>query len=75
MWKDVYQYALGALIILAFVAILILVLVKGAEDNAVLNTLVGAFASGVIMVITYFYGSSKSSATKDETIAKKLNGN
>jgi archaellum biogenesis protein FlaJ (TadC family) len=75
MWKDVYQYALGALIVLAFVAILILVLVKGAEDNAVLNTLVGAFASGVIMVITYFYGSSKSSATKDETIAKKLNGN
>jgi hypothetical protein len=75
MWKDVYQYALGALIVLAFVAILILVLVKGAEDNAVLNTLVGAFASGVIMVITHFYGSSKSSATKDETIAKKLNGN
>ena len=34
LWKDIYQYALAALIILAFIAILVLVIVKGAQDNA-----------------------------------------
>jgi len=73
-WKDVYQYCLGALIVLAFLAVLILVIFKGTQDNAVMNTLVGAFTSAVIMVVTYFYGSSKGSSDKNDIIAKQ-NGN
>ena len=67
-WKDIYQYAFGAVIVALFAVVLILVLIKGAEDNAVLNTLVGAFASCVIMVVTYFFGSSKGSAEKNELL-------
>ena len=74
LWKDIYQYALAALIVLAFVAILILVIIVGSEDNAVMNTLVGAFASIVVMVATYFYGSSKGSSDKNEIIAKNGKG-
>ena len=74
LWKDVYQYALGALIILAFVAILLVMVLSGVQDNPVLNTMVGAFASAVIMVVTYFYGSSKGSQAKDEALNNKLNG-
>lgn len=71
-WKDIYQYALGALIVLAFLAIIVLTIVTKPEDNQVLNTLIGAFTSGVIMVISYFYGSSKGSADKNELL--KNNG-
>jgi len=67
-WKDIYQYALGALVVIAFVVILILMIFKEPGDNQVLNTMVGAFASGVIMVITYFFGSSKGSNDKNEMI-------
>lgn len=74
LWKDVYQYCLGALIVLAFMAILIMVILYGTEDNAVMNTLVGAFASIVVMVATYFFGSSKGSAAKDEML-RLTNGN
>lgn len=68
LWKDVYQYILGGVIVLAFVAVLILMLLKGVDENPVLNTMVGAFASGVIMVITYFFGSSKGSSEKNELL-------
>ncbi len=69
-WKDIYQYVLGGVIVLAFVAVLILMLLSGVEDNPVLNTMVGAFASGVIMVITYFFGSSKGSSEKNDLLRK-----
>ncbi len=68
LWKDVYQYALAALIVLAFIAILVLVILKGTQDNAVMNTLVGALGAVFVMVATYFYGSSKGSADKNEMI-------
>lgn len=52
---------------------------------AVLNTLVGGLLGAASMVVTYFFGSSKTSSQKDETIARmastantageKLNGN
>jgi len=70
-WKDVYQYALGALIVLAFVGILGIMIFKGVQDNPVLNTMVGAFASAVVMVVTYFFGSSKGSSDKNEMLNGK----
>jgi hypothetical protein len=73
LWKDVYQYILGALIVLSFLAIIVLTIIYKPPDNQVLNTLIGAFTAGVIMVITYFYGSSKGSADKNELL--KSNGN
>ena len=66
LWKDVYQYCLGALIVILFVVILIMAIRYELNDNAVLNTLVGAFASCVVMVVTYFFGSSKGSSEKNE---------
>jgi archaellum biogenesis protein FlaJ (TadC family) len=72
-WKDIYQYALGALIVLLFATILILAFLIEQKDNAVMNTLVGAFASCVVMVVSYFFGSSKGSADKNDLL--KTNGN
>jgi len=66
LWKDIYQYALGALIVVLFVVILIMAIRYELSDNAVLNTLVGAFASCVVMVVTYFFGSSKGSSEKND---------
>ena len=37
---------------------------------AVLNTLVGGLLGAVGMIVAYFFGSSKNSSKKDETIAK-----
>lgn len=69
LWKDIYQYALAALIVLSFVAIVILVIITGSQDNAVMNTLTGALAAIVVMVAGYFFGSSKGSAEKNDIIA------
>ena len=41
-------------------------------STAVLNTLVGALSGFVGMVVTYYYGSSRSSSTKDNTIASLM---
>ena len=68
LWKDIYQYVLGAVIILLFGAILFIAMLYEQADNAVLNTLVGAFASCVVMVVTYFFGSSKGSSEKNDLL-------
>lgn len=67
-WKEVYQYVLGAIIVLCFFATVILMIIMKPQDNPVLYSMVGTLGTIATMVATYFFGSSKGSQSKDETI-------
>jgi hypothetical protein len=70
--KDIFQYVLGALIVIGFFTLLYL-LVSGEVPEAnkdLLNLVVGALIGSFATVVGYFYGSSSGSAKKDETIAE-----
>lgn len=74
LWKQVFQYALGAMIIIGFFWLLIL-LVKSqvpVENKDLLNLIVGALIGSFATIVGYFYGSSKGSADKNEMLK---NGN
>ena len=68
--KDLFQYILGGLIVVGFFALLFLLIMSEIPEintdllNLVVGALIGSFAS----VVGYFFGSSSSSAKKDETI-------
>lgn len=44
------------------------------ENKDLLNMLLGAWITSFTTVITYYFGSSKSSSRKDETINTMANG-
>jgi len=67
--KEIYMYALGALIALGFFVVMIYLIHSGKYDNAVMliiGALIGAFST----VVGYFFGSSKGSADKTELLSK-----
>jgi len=67
-WKEIYQYILGALIVLSFFAVLALLIYQQPVDNPVLNAMVGVLGTVTVGVANYFFGSSKGSADKSEMI-------
>ena len=70
LWQQIFQYALGALIIVGFFWLL-LSLVKSqvpVENKDVLNLIVGALIGAFATIVGYFYGSSKSSADKNDLL-------
>lgn len=63
--KEIYMYALGAIVVIGFFITLIFMISKEkyvSEVNMIVGALIGAF----ITVVSYFYGSSKGSADKTE---------
>ncbi len=66
--KEIYQYALAALIVIAFFIVLALMIEKGSDANPVLNVMVGTLGTITVMVASYFFGSSKGSADKNDII-------
>jgi hypothetical protein len=71
--KDIYQYALGAIVVLGFfivVYVLIDVKIEPANMN-LLSLIVGALISAFVTVVTYFYGSSKGSSEKEERLREE----
>jgi len=72
--KEIYQYALAAVIVLAFMFILLIMIIYSVQDNPVMNTMVGTFGTITVMVVSYFFGSSKGSSDKNEMIEKIKNG-
>lgn len=75
-WKEIYQYVLGAIVILSFFGVLVFMIVEAEQlkgnDNQVLYAMVGTLGSVAVMVASYFFGSSKGSADKNEMLK---NGN
>ncbi len=66
--KEIYQYALAAAIVIAFFVILVLMIEKGTDANPVLNVMVGTLGTITVMVASYFFGSSKGSADKNDIL-------
>lgn len=70
--REIFFYALGALIVIGFfVTFITMLLTKVSAETTNLwgGALIGAFGT----VVGYFYGSSKSSSSKDDTIKDMLN--
>lgn len=71
--KEIFQYVLGALVVLCFFAVIVLLIIIGVpSDNKealllILGALIGAFSS----VMGYFYGSSIGSAKKTDLMNKQ----
>ena len=75
--KDIFQYILAGLIIIGFFILLIaLVYIPIPESNKdLLNLVVGALIGSFATIVGYFFGSSSSSAKKDETISNIVQQN
>ena len=66
MYKEIYMYVLGALVVIGFFGIVIFKVIEGQDVQLEIGALIAAFGT----VVGYFYGSSKSSSEK----TKLLNG-
>jgi len=71
--KNVFQYVLGALIVIGFFLLLYLLLSASIpeENKDLLNLVVGALIGSFATVVGYFYGSSMGSAEKGEILNKR----
>jgi len=72
LWKQIFQYGLAALIFGALILVIVMLVVHAvpAENKDAMLILVGVLASAFTGVVTYFFGSSKGSADKNEMLKK-----
>jgi|ERR1700721_1032561 len=75
-WADT-QKILALLYSVAFIAVIILLIFTSPKADpqifAVLTTLVGVLANQVGSIVSYYFGSTKNSQTKDQTISALSN--
>ena len=68
-WQVTYQYALGAIIVIGFMALFFLNLLRPPDAaNTVLSIMLGILGTMTSGVVNYFFGSSKGSADKTSMI-------
>ena len=72
-YKEIFQYILGALIVLGFFALLILLILSAVptENKDLLNLVVGTLIGSFSGIVSYFYGSSLASSKKDQLLNEK----
>ena len=68
--KDIYMYAIGAIAIIGFFAVMYVLIKSTTNYKTEINIMVGGLITMASMVFSYFFGSSKGSADKNETIEK-----
>ena len=70
--RSVFQYLLGALIVLGFFTLLVVLVERGvpSENKDLLNLTVGALIGSFATVVGYFFGSSAGSAAKNELLKR-----
>ncbi len=70
LWKDIFQYTLGAILVLGLLVIIYWMFQypDSVKDNGVFNTVFGAYTASVIMAVTYFFGSSKDRQTRTKCL-------
>ena len=75
--KDIFMYALGALIVIGFFLIIYVMFVKPIppENKDTTYLILGALVASFTTIVSYFYGSSRGSADKSETINNMKNEN
>ncbi|HPB25620.1 MAG TPA: hypothetical protein PLB59_07990 [Bacteroidales bacterium] len=71
--KDIFQYILGALVVIGFFVLMIVLTFKGipSENKETFTLVVGALLTAFSIVVGYFYGSSLGSSKKNDLINKK----
>jgi heme O synthase-like polyprenyltransferase len=71
--KNIFQYTLGALIVIGFFVLLYLLLSYTVPDQNkdILNLVIGALIGSFTTIVGYFYGSSLGSADKNDLLSKK----
>lgn len=71
--KKIFQYILGALIVIGFFVLLVNLVYTAVPDQNkdLLNLVVGALIGSFATVVGYFYGSSLGSSDKNELLTKK----
>lgn len=69
-YKEIFQYILGALIVMGFFALLILLVLSAVptENKDLLNLVVGTLIGSFSGIVSYFFGSSLGSSKKDELL-------
>ncbi len=72
--KDVFMYALGAVIAVGVLVLIALLLIYRPEMTDVINIAVGSLVANFGAVVGYFYGSSKGSSDKTEILKNRNNG-
>lgn len=83
LWKEVFMYILAGLVSAGEIAMIILLIYLwmhgvATENSDIINLIYGlciAYHSGFMLVLGYFFGSSKGSADKTEAMvdtSKKL---
>ena len=75
--RDIFMYSLGGIIVMAFFAVIIVLLtIEMPKSNEnMLYILLGALVAKFGDVVNYFYGSSKSSSDKNEMIERQIERN
>ena len=68
--RDIFFYTLGALIVVGFFIVLVVLMYTSKSSESV-NMTLGALLAAFGTVVGYFYGSSKGSADKNDLINKK----
>jgi len=71
--KDVFMYVLGAIVVLSFIAITILLIVNPTLRDS-LHLVIGAWLTAFGTVVGYFFGSSKGSAEKNDLLSNAKKG-
>lgn len=64
------MYALGGLIAVGTVVLIVFLIIYKADMRDIISMSVGGFIAAFSMVVSYFYGSSKGSADKNEMLKK-----
>jgi hypothetical protein len=71
--KDIFQYLLGAVIVIGFFVLMIALVYKEipGQNKDLLNLVIGALIGSFVTIVSYFYGSSKGSAEKNALLPEK----
>lgn len=71
--KNIFQYVLGALIVIGFFILMVVLVYTSVPDTNkdLLNLVVGALIGSFATVVGYFYGSSLGSSDKNEMLKSK----
>jgi uncharacterized BrkB/YihY/UPF0761 family membrane protein len=70
--KHIFQYVLGALIVIGFFVLLVILVYSSVpeQNKDLLNLVVGALIGSFATVVGYFYGSSLGSSDKNEFLKR-----
>lgn len=66
--KEIYMYVFAALFVIGF--FIIAVVFRNTAESSFVTGVMETIKNGVILIIGYFFGSSKSSADKTELLNK-----